>query len=313
MRQTKLSSTHWLLGAIFAASLASLGTIPYGFQFARTLVTYNVYLSIVMGIIFAGASAFANIALGVYSFLRIRDKQKVIVQNYLMLISLISAIPIGCMCYFAYYPILPIYLTLIITCAVTIINAIIAYTAIFNLVLEIKNLPLLALSHAELVFRAVGFIIGIFVSLTAYMAAIHGINEILSTLVDWDIQLIFRVACFIGLITWLPFAALFSNATQASAGHIYFFLGNLTVQIKQLDLTQLGIFCLSFCSGTAFAQITLVFFNPEMNIPALAKTIYMQNLIHHYLVPFAFLSSVAVNYLALKNLFNQIEPSATRG
>lgn len=303
MIRNKQQNSTKLFIIIIASCIAAFGTMPYGFQFAQIFEPYNHMMAIIAGIFFAASAALANIALAIYSFLKSRTKQKIINRIYLMLISSISAVPIGCMCYFAYFHIFPIVLTIVLTAAVTIINAIIGYTAILNLIVEIKSLEVFAYSYQELICRILGFVIGAIVSLTAYMAAVHGITEIILSMNQWNNKHIINLACLIGFITWIPFAALFSNATQICAAKIYRYFSEFKTSIKKSSLFNLLLLFFSLCSGTAFAQTAIVFFNPDMNIPAICKTIAMQHFFSSFLVPCAFFCSFGVNYLALTNLF----------
>lgn len=288
-----------------AACISALGTIPYGFEFAHFFKSYSYLIFISAGILFAATSALANAILGIYSFLNAQSDHKFTHHLGAKCLSFLSAVPVGFMSYYGYDEIFPLMINLVFACTVTLINAAIAYTAILNLSKEISSWSVNVKTRSEAIIRITGFVVGAIVSLVAYMAATHGLTELLNSMHYFTSESAFTLACVIGFIAWMPYAALFANATQVFAGKSYYFISHFLSQKRLVNLTSVLIFIFSLCSGTAFAQIAIVFFDPAMNIPAIVKTVQMQNFIYHVLIPFAFISSVAVNYLALKNLFNE--------
>src|SRR5579864_6748710 len=103
MLQKKAGSAYRLNLIILAASIASLGTIPYGYQFAQCLGPTHYLLAVVAGILLGLTAATANTALGVYSFLNMNAEKSSVNIIYLLSGSVVSAIPMGFMCYFAYH------------------------------------------------------------------------------------------------------------------------------------------------------------------------------------------------------------------
>lgn len=306
MHMTKEKRYHLykLAGIGFAAFLSALGAVPYGFKFGYMLEPYNHSLGLLLGIVLAAAVCIANTGLGAYSLLRMQSKQKIINPIFLRILSFISAIPLACMCFFAYVDITPFVVTAFLTAATFIINASIGYTAIFNFLLELKKWRSLIKSHAGIACRVIGFFIGLAVSLTAYMAAIEGFTRLLASLRHLHLSenTIYQISCTLGLITWVPFAFLFANAAQIAAYNTYNFLANFNEHIRHIDAEGIAILILAICSGASYAQMTIVFFDPGMPIPPFLKQPSMHNFIYSYLVPFSFISSAAVNYLALKNI-----------
>lgn len=296
--------------AISMAAIASLGTMPYGFQFAHVFATWNKNLYVILGSLFAVTAAIANTALGTYSILNIKTKlQKKTV--FLVIASFISTIPIACMCYFAYLKLVPFYINVTTTIAVSLINTGIAYTAIDNLMLEIKYSRSTRYHAIDLLMRIIGFMVGIGASLAACMAAIHGLNELFNFLFpELDKQLLFRLACLTGVSSWLPIAILYANSMQIMLGKLYHSCSTLKFDVD-VNLSNLLIFFIALFSGTSFAQIAIKFFNANMHIPDMFKTPSMQLFIYHILIPIAYLANICVNYIALKNVFKTFKLEQT--
>ncbi|HVY53791.1 MAG TPA: hypothetical protein VHA13_04665, partial [Gammaproteobacteria bacterium] len=134
-------------------------------------------------------------------------------------------------------------------------------------------------------------------------AATHALVDILESLTAWDKYFILHFSTLIGLIAWAPSALLFANSTQLVAAKIYMFFSNLKRQLKNIDSTTIGLLIFSLCSGAAYSQMVIVFFNPDMNIPWIFKHHFFQHYLYPILVPLAFLASGSVNYCALENMF----------
>jgi hypothetical protein len=304
MTKTKKQHLYKLTGITLAAFISSLGAVPYGYEFGYTNGPANHPMSLLIGIVLAAAVCVANTALGAYSLLRMQGKQDVINPILLRSISFTSAVPFGCMCFFAYIDIAPLIITAFLTSAAYIVNAAVGYTAIYNFLLGMKKLHKLMNSYAGTACRMVGFIIGLAVSFTAYMAAMAGCADLLATMkhVHLSQDTIFLLSCSIGVITWIPFAFLFANAAQLAAYKIYHFFIDFGENIREIDAGTIAILILAICSGASYAQMTAVFFDAGMPIPGFLKYPLSQNLISGYLVPLAFIASAAVNYSALINL-----------
>ncbi len=301
MFRNKRYSNFYLSVVILASSIAAMGTIPYGFQFAQGLKISHPFLALLSGIILGFSAAFANAVLGIYSFLNLnRSKPASSKPFYIVVGSLLSAVPMGCMCYFAYYQLFPPLINAVLTVAVTLINAAISYTAIQNLIQDFKFPFSYTNKFGELICRSLGFFIGLGVSLTAYVAAVHGLTDLLSVGFQEEKQQAFLQASYLAFISWLPFAALFASATQRTMGKIFYLSYHFADHLHHFDEVYFFIIIISLCSGTSFAQVALTFFNPEMNIPFVFKLDYMQVLIAKMVVPLAFLSSASVNFIALE-------------
>lgn len=288
--------------AIFMAAIASLGTMPYGFQFAHVFTLSNNHLYILFGSLFAITAAIANTALGTYSILNIKPNfhKK---ATLLIIISFASTIPIACMCYFAYIKLVPLYINVITTMAVTLINTGIAYTAIENLMIELKQSQFIRYQLMDVFVRTIGFMLGIGASLAACMAAIHGLNELFNyVLIDTDKQFIFHLACIIGFGSWLPIAILYANSMQIILSKLYHSFASRKLNF-QLDFFNLLVFFIAVFAGTSFAQIAIMFFNTNMHIPDIFKIPSIQVFIYHFLIPISYIANIGVNYLALKNVF----------
>ncbi len=295
-----MRKTYEKISILLASSIAALGTVPYGYRFAGFLEP-NHYAAVWLGAILALAAGCGNAALGAYSLFQIHFKEDFKNNASLFLLSGLSAIPLGFICYFGYKDNVSFPINAAVSTIVTIINGAIAYIAMFNLREEVSSGRLLALPGVEKFWRALGFLIGMLVSLAAYLAAINGLRELFLALGCSQI-ISLRLASVLGLMAWLPYAALFSNSSQLVIGKFYHFISGFFLQIKNFNIKSFFIVALSLCAGAAFAQIAIDFFNPDLNIANFFKYPNVQNFIHYFLVPCAFLASSAVNYLALLGL-----------
>lgn len=286
-----------------AATLASLGCLPYGIQFAELLKPFSHFFYAIALLIFPLTVCLANIALGVFSFFNSRrHKSTTQYPVTIDIISLLSALPLGCICYFAYYQILPPLTTWIMTLATVLINAAIAHSAVMDFLSRFRLKRYQSLAKQELIFRVVGFFIGFSVSLTAYMASIHVLTGFFSVLFQVEQSAAYHLACFFGLISWLPYSLLFANSTQITAGIFYQFMTRFRHYFRNWDLSRFSLALFALFSGTSFSQMTLVFFGPDRTIPLFLKGAEIQHYIHVILVPLALLSSASVNFIALENI-----------
>lgn len=74
----KTYPSSYLAFIVLASGLASLGTIPYGFEFAQSLEVHHPVLAVIVGTLLGFSAAFANAILGIYSFLGMKTKQNFI-------------------------------------------------------------------------------------------------------------------------------------------------------------------------------------------------------------------------------------------
>jgi hypothetical protein len=174
---------YQFLLVIIATTISAMGTVPYAYRFGQTL--WQGYLAVtVWSVVLVATAVLANVALGAYSLLNMQAKQTAIQPVKLIMFSLLSAIPVGFMCYSAYQTIFAIPLNVFISIIVTLVNTAIGYTAVLSLYLSFQSLSHNSKSGSkmplgELFFRTIGFLMGVMVSLTAYMAAVHGITQLL--------------------------------------------------------------------------------------------------------------------------------------
>jgi hypothetical protein len=284
--------------------IAALGTISYGFRFATIFNNYSYFLFLVIGCIFAVTAFLANAALGASSLLNVNIKQKLINPFYLAVGSIVSAIPYGFICYFGYEQHLPFVVNLILSLTVVVINAGIAYSAIYNFLTERFNSSRQKNSTKISIIPQIGFIIGFLVSVTIYTATVHGLTNLLMT-INGNRTRAFYTACILGIFAWVPFAALFSNSTRVVCEKICIYIKQNSSKIASINKFNLIILVIAIGSGGSFAQIAIDFFDPNREIPLFFKNEIIQTFIYNFLIPCAFFSSSAVNYLALQKLYQR--------
>lgn len=293
--------SYKLAGILLVSLIACLGTIPFGYHFADTLRIENLIVKESIGYLFAITAALANFALGAYSLLCIGRCKAAFNSVWLMIACLLIAIPTGFICFWGYYETLPFYLNLTMSFAVTLANAGIDYTAINNFILSVRERRA-ERSATKKIIKTLGFMVGLIASLTFYVVATDGLINLFSshTKSAWLVYSSYILAFFI----WLPSAALFANATL----HVSEKLLQLTESVKpKITLNRWYsslILLIAILSGASLAQIVIEFFAVTQNIPAIFKVNAIQDFIRYGLMPLAFISSSAVNYLALLNLAN---------
>lgn len=283
---------------------AALGTIPYGYQFPTFFGWENSTLLISFGVFFAFCACIANMMLGTYSLLNIKNKKTEKIKLNVIVVSTLGSIPYGFLCYFGYQNTMPFLINIIISVIVVIVNTGIGYTAIKNLIISFKELfhPEKQKTHArETISHIVGFLIGIAISLVTYLAASSGITDLLvyynqTTLLQYNVGFILAV------ISWIPCAALFANANQIVAAELYNNLKSFQKFFKNINWVNILFFIFCIASGTAIAQMTSDSFSAK-RIPALFKSDFVQYVAQHYLIVIALFSSAALNYFSMKKLF----------
>lgn len=257
---------------LLSASISSLGTVPYGYQFASFLIKYSEALAVIVGVILAVTAAVANTALGTYSLLQFNLNEHKNIRNYLLPISAVSAISIGFMNFFAYQKILPLTINVVASIAVVLTNAAIAYVALLNVInhfqVQERNVFL------KNCIKWAGFALGATVSLTTYAAAAHGLHQFMNS----------ELAFSISIIIWIPNAALFGHATSLCCETCYTWLSDFAKNISHIHKIQIWIFIIAFLSAASYTQIAITFFNPRMNIPELFKLNNIQYLIYHFFI-----------------------------
>ncbi len=278
---------------LLSASISSLGTVPYGYQFASFLIKYSNELAVIVGVILAVTAAVANTALGTYSLLQFNLNKHKNIRNYLLPISAVSAISFGFMNFFAYQKLLPLTINVVASIAVVLTNAAIAYVALLNVMdhfqAQERNVFL------KTCIKWAGFALGATVSLTTYAAAGHGLHQFMNS----------ELAFTISIIIWIPNAALFGHATSLCCETCYTWLSHFTKNISHIHKIQMWIFIIALLSAASYTQVAITFFNPKMNIPELFKLNSIQYFIYHFLVPATFFASFSLNYLALFRIMAQ--------
>ncbi len=286
---------------VFFASISALGALPYGYHFSDFLRTYNLIFSVIAGIIFAATAVIANIALGAYSLLHFKLKQKNISIIYLLLISLVSAIAYGCTNFFAYAKTLPLAVNSLMTFAVISTNAAIAWVALSNTLADLRLHWKVYVNKIHFFMKWVGFGMGILASITLYAAAAHGIS---SLLIHYFRPAIANYLGFgISIIVWIPNAALFGNSTQVCFETFYYWVGDMLKKHKsinkELNKKKIAILLLALFSSVSYAQIAITFLDAHMSIPNFFKLPEVQLFTHYFIVPLALFTASFVNYLAL--------------
>lgn len=295
----RLQPRVYVLG-IFAI-IASLATLPYGYRFARILTQIS-FLKIILGIFFAVCAGSANAILGTYSLLKL-DKKTICANLYLVLVGILGAIPQGIISYFGYRETFPLYVNLIASSIVTLVNAAINCTALNNLKQSAQALFFSErhLSTNEIAFRSIGALMGMMVSMLGYLAAANGLVHLFHFYNFYD-DWIYTASYLLSVLTWIPYMALFVNATQATAAKVSKSFISFGMIIESIQIRDAFLLIYIFASGGAFGQIMLDFLNPANAIPSVFKTAPIQALAFPFLMPLAFLASSALNYFALQEV-----------
>lgn len=296
-----------LISSIILSIFSSLGSLPYGYRFAVHIFSTEPILQIIFGCIFSLAIVIANAALGTYSL----TKLKLPPTNwYLFIFSFCSAIPIGFICYFGYQNLLPFSLNCGLSLIVTIVNIGIAYTAISDLVQEVKKTKGFS-ALSDMAVQSVGFSIGLVVSAVNFLAASAGVNNLL---LYYQQNFLYQhhLAYIVGLIAWLPYAALFGHSNQIAAAEIYKVIRNFWQGEKVFSLVGWAIILLCLASGTSYFQIVHELFEPSKKIPEFLKTGNIEYLANNFLAPIAIYSNAFVNFVSLKKLLALLKKNKTK-
>jgi hypothetical protein len=295
--------------SVLLSFFAALGTVPYGYRFAEYFGWHNAAFSVVFGALFAFCAASANIMLGTYSLLNIKNDKQSKLNFKILLVSTLGSMPYGFLCYFGYESTLPLLVNIIISVIVVIVNAGIGYTAINNLLQSIQDMrqnPKANKFQPQVIFRILGFVIGLLISLVTYLAASSGITDLLIHFnqTQW---VNYHAGFILAILSWIPCAALFANANQVVAGDLYEKLSDFKTFLKGISLANLMFLAYCLASGTAIAQMTSDSFEPAKNIPAFFKIDYIQFLVQHYLIIIALFSSAALNYFSIQRLMQKFK------
>lgn len=295
----KLQPRVYVVGIL--AIIASLATLPYGYRFAQILTQISL-LKIILGTFFAVCAGTANAILGTYSLLKL-DKKTICANLYLVLVGALGAMPQGVISYFGFRETFPLYLNLIASTIVTLVNAGINCTALNNLRQSSRELFLSQqhLTTNEIAFRSVGALIGVVVSMLGYLAAANGLVHVFH-FYNWHDDWIYPTSYLLSVLTWIPYMALFANSTQTVAAKLGKLFIDFGAIIKSIQTRDILLLIYIFASGSAFGQMLLDFLNPANPIPSIFKTAAIQALAFPFLMPLAFLASSALNYFALQEV-----------
>jgi hypothetical protein len=295
---------------VLLSVFAALGTIPYGYRFAEYLGE-NAAVLLIFGIMFAAAASLANVMLGTYSLLDMKSDSKKKIDPRIIFVSTVGSVPYGFLCYFGYQNTLPLLINVFISVVVVVVNAGIGFTAISNLILNIREIANNKSSNSKStvgdgVVRLVGLVIGLAISVVMYLASSSGITDLL---IHYNqVELVHYHAGFIiAIFSWIPGAALFANANQIVASELFQKVSDVKKFVAGINLTNIAFLLFCLASGTAIAQMTADSFDPGKNIPAFFKTDVIQYFVLHYLVFIALISSAALNYFSISKLMQNFK------
>jgi hypothetical protein len=296
-----------LLFCVVLSFFAALATLSYGYQFVNYFPLENKYIILYVGAIFGISSMLANVMLGTYSLMNIKTKK---IQASILTVSSVGALPYGFLSFFAYQNVLPSIANIFLSSIVVIVNAGIGYTAFQNLWDNIKNLfkksaTKTPTAYSKVFVVTLGFLIGTLISVLTYLAACSGITDLLiqfnqTTLVKY------HAGYILAILSWLPCAALFANANQAVALNLYTKISHFKKFVTGISKSNVAFFIFCLCSGTAIAQMVTDSFATTKHIPEFFRADYVLALVQ-YIVPVALLSSAALNYFAIDNLFKNFK------
>lgn len=283
---------------IFAAVISSLGSMPYAYRFGVHLFNADDYLGFIIGSLLAIVAALANASLGIYSLYKVSFQSPLNRLMTLIILSSLSAVPTSFMSFFGYVGLIPIYVNLFIAMMVLITNTAINFTAITNFLSSMKGFHLTP--FREQFVRSFGLLIGFFISTLAYVVSTSGLIALLLLVMN-DKSKAETLSYLLGIVTWIPYAALFGYSVQATAVKALDYISYPSYRLP-LHTKDVFIFLITLGAGASFAEVAIEFFNPHNDIPAFFKSSVMQLLIYNMLVPLAFISSMAVSMLSLQKL-----------
>jgi hypothetical protein len=290
-----------IIGVYFAAALAAIATFPYGYKFSYIFSIENHFLQMAVGGLLGTVAMLANMALGAYSLLKIDIKSNKTHAVYIFILSILGSIPLGFLCFFGYSSILPIIINIILSLVVIFVNTGINYTAINSLLKNLLGNKKNKFLHGRFVAKMVGFAIGICASSVSYLATAHGLSSLFISY-NWSRATSQDLGVYLAIIAWLPFAALYSNATQLAGERLYGFFTQFKRSLKKISTVDILILLFSLLSGSAFAQMVIEFFNPAYYIPMWFKSSLIQLLVMPLLMPLTLLAAATVNYFALRGI-----------
>ncbi len=294
---------------LFGATISSLGTYPYAKEFSNSILENHNFSLLIAGILVPAAVS-ANIALGTYSLQNTMAQTK---ENnfsrtfFVILISALSALSTGFICFVGYHSKLPVYLNFLISAMVVIVNAGIGFSAINNALNDFSNqswnMSNIFNAKKKKTFKSflsiITIISALMVTLTAYFASTHGLTTIVERF-QISSPVVYKMIYPLAILIWLPGAVLFANGSRATVAKIYDSITHSRINFSYLTII---ITLVAIASGSAYAQMALEFFDSGKNIPVFFKEISKHyNFIFYFFMPAAFIISAIVNGYALDKL-----------
>ena len=291
---------------LILSTFAASGVILYGYHYPELFHLKNSYLLILLGVICSATATTANIMLGTYSLLTMKQKASDKIVLWILATSLIGSVPYGFLCYFSYEKNLPLLFDVILSIIVVIVNAGIGYTALKNVFSSLvkhfgKKQLIKKIPFAEIMIRCFGVLVGIVVSIIMYLATCHGLNDLFNKF-DFKNAVDSHVSFYIAIISWIPVAALFANGNQTVANSIYQSVSDLKRALQKLTFATVLLLIYCLFSGSSIAMMMADTFDKTKQIPSFFKNENILFIVNHYLLYLALLSSAALNYFAITNL-----------
>lgn len=296
---------------ILSAAIASIGTYPYANNFAISVFPSS--WALLLGtVFFVPAALFANVALGTYSILDSLKSSKDMPAfkfSIIITIALITSLATGFICFVGYNETLSLQSNIIVSLMVTLVNAAIGFSAInkasdyfFLSALQVspKNMATI-LKKGIIMLVMAGALLASFIF---YFATTNGLLSIADYYGHFNKYT--KVATYLfSIVVCLPDAALFINASRITVSQFY---DKLSQNRFSFSLTGFFILAISILSGSAYAQMSLEFFNVSKQIPELFRQIASHNtLVLYVIMPIAFTISSLVNAYALSNVLKKFK------
>jgi hypothetical protein len=300
---------------VVSAVVSSFGCYPYAKAFATTLLGTNLAADI-LAAIFIPTAMLANIALGVYSlhnFLQTRKQISISRGVAIAIISLIAAMAWGFMCFVGYSGTFSIQTNLLLAFMVTLVNGGINFSAINSITEAIlkkvhSKSPIAGNATTnkkvlQTTLNCVAQTCALFAALSAYLACTNGFTTLLNNHGNvsrlWEIG----IYCF-SLLIWFPTAILFANATRVVMAKLFEYFEH---KCKRVSLQTVAIIIFAGFSASAFAQMSIEFFDHSKSIPEIFKIISQHNnFVFYIIMPLSFIMSALLNSYALNSLMQEV-------
>lgn len=281
--------------------IAALGCAPYGFKFIYLFNIKNEFITLFFGSLFAFCSVFSNAILGAYCFLSaplFKNWQSI----FVFLFSLLAAIPTGFLCYYGYRYTLQSSVIIGLSCIVMLINAFISNAAIYQLFTTLFSVPK-KMNGKSLTFILLGTLFGILVSTIIFLTTFRGVLDIL---LKYHMPHAIIVSIELSVLSWLPLACLYINANQLIFIKLHQLLFHRKKVIFHFTVRSSIALLLAVCSGASLAEIANEAILYLKSYPALMNlfslNIFTIQPLQATFIVLSFISSAAVNYIALKQI-----------